>query len=38
MTRSYLLKCFGVGLAIVLAVVVVGAIFALLPTFMEPRL
>jgi membrane protease YdiL (CAAX protease family) len=38
MFRSYLLKRFGVGLAIVLAVVVAVAIFVLAPTFMEPRL
>ena len=38
MTRTHLLKRFGLGLAIVLAVVAVLAIFVLAPTFMEPRL
>jgi uncharacterized protein YqhQ len=38
MTRSHLLKRFGIGLAIVLAVVVALAIVALLPTFMAPTL
>ena len=37
LTRSYLVKRFGIGVAIVLVVIIVGVVFTTLPALMEPR-